>query len=239
MCGRFTQQRPTAELAELFDATPAPQGASGRLEDPGGHFNVAPTQDVAVIVQPGSDRARLVDAYRWGLVPSWAKDPKIGSRLINARAETVATSPAFRRSFSSRRCIIPADAFYEWRRLDEKTRQPYLIRRPDGGPLAFAGLWSTWKDEANDAWLRSCTIITTDANPGMARVHDRMPVILPEDAWDRWLDPTLSDPQLLRGFLHATPAGELEAVPISSAVNNPRNKGQELAKPVEGEVLEV
>jgi putative SOS response-associated peptidase YedK len=240
MCGRFTQQRPTAELAELFDAQPAPQGATGHFQDAGGHYNVAPTQDVAVIVQPGTDRARVVDAYRWGLVPSWAKDPKIGNRMINARAETVATSSAFKRSFGGgRRCIVPADAFYEWRRLDEKTRQPYLIRRPDGGPLAFAGLWSTWKDEKNDAWLRTCTIITTSANEGMEQIHDRMPVILPPEAWDRWLDPSLTDTELLQQLLHATPAGELEAVPISTLVNNPRNKGPELARPVEGEVLSV
>ncbi|HMJ79499.1 MAG TPA: SOS response-associated peptidase [Candidatus Dormibacteraeota bacterium] len=240
MCGRFTQQRPTAELAELFEARPAPEGATGHYDDPGGHYNVAPTQDVAVIVQPAPDRARVVDAYRWGLVPSWAKDPKIGNRMINARAETVATSPAFKRSFSAgRRCIVPADAFYEWRRVDEKTRQPYLIRRPDGAPLAFAGLWSTWKDEPNEAWLRSCTIITTRANEGMERIHDRMPVILPPEVWDQWLDPSLTDTELLQALLHATPAGELEAVPISTAVNNPRNKGPELARPVEGEVLTV
>ncbi len=239
MCGRFTQQRPTAELAELFDARSAPRGAAGHYEDPGGHFNVAPTEDVAVVVQPGADRARVVDAYRWGLVPSWAKDPRIGNRLINARAETVTTSPAFRRSFSARRCIVPADAFYEWRRLDEKTRQPYLIRHPDGSPLAFAGLWATWKDEQNDAWLRTCTIITTDANEGMARLHDRMPVILPPEAWALWLDPTVTDAALLRRLLHATPAGELEAYPVAGAINNPRNKGPELARPVEGEVLAV
>jgi putative SOS response-associated peptidase YedK len=237
MCGRFTQQRPTAELAELFDATPAPRGATGRVDDAGGHFNVAPTQDVSVIVQPGSDRARVVDQYRWGLVPSWAKDVKIGNRMINARAETVASSPAFRRSLVNKRCIVPADAFYEWRRVDEKTRQPYLIHHPDGSPLAFAGLWSAWKDEANDAWLHSCTIITTAANEAMAALHDRMPVVLPRDTWDRWLDPTISDTELLQAFLHASAAGELEAYPVSTAVNSPRNKGAELARPVAGPVI--
>jgi putative SOS response-associated peptidase YedK len=237
MCGRFTQQRPTAELAELFDAQPAPRGATGQVDDAGGHFNVAPTQDVTVIVKPGADRARVVEQYRWGLVPSWAKDVKIGNRLINARAETVATSPAFRRSFASRRCIIPADAFYEWRQVDERTRQPYLIHHPDGSPLAFAGLWSLWKDEANEAWLRSCTIITTAANEAMAVLHDRMPVVLPPATWDRWLDPTVTDTALLQAALHASPAGELEAYPVSIAVNSPRNKGPELARAEAGPVL--
>ncbi|MFI5262222.1 MAG: SOS response-associated peptidase [Candidatus Limnocylindrales bacterium] len=237
MCGRFTQQRPTAELAELFEAQPAPRGATGRVDDVGGHFNVAPTQDVTVIVRPGADRARVVEQYRWGLVPSWAKDVKIGNRLINARAETVASSPAFRRSFANHRCIIPADAFYEWRRIDDQTRQPYLIHHPDGSPLAFAGLWSAWKDEANEAWLHSCTIITTAANEAMALLHDRMPVVLPPTAWGRWLDPTFDDPDLLRSLLHASPPGELEAYPVSTAVNSPRNKGPELARPVAGPVL--
>ena len=232
MCGRFTQQRPTAELARLFEAQPV-------VPDEGGRFNVAPTQEVSVVVQPEPERPRVVDAYRWGLVPSWAKSPAVGNKLINARAETVATSGAFRRSFASRRCIVPADAFYEWLRREDGPTQPYLIRHRDGSPLAFAGLWSTWRDEKHDAWLRSCTIVTTTPNELMARIHDRMPVVLAPGDWARWLDPTMTDTTELQRLLRPSPAAELEAYPVSSAVNNPRNKGPELTRPTDGEVLRI
>jgi putative SOS response-associated peptidase YedK len=170
-------------------------------------------------------------------VPTWADDPRIGNRLINARAETVATSPAFRRSFTGRRCIVPADAFYEWQRVGEKTRRPFLIRRRDGAPLAFAGLWSTWRDEAHDAWLRSFTIITTDANRLMAQLHDRMPVVLEPRDWAAWLDPEVHDADRLRAMLHPAAEGVLEAYAVSPLVNSPRNLGPELIRPVDDEVL--
>jgi len=222
MCGRFTQQRPTAELARLFDAELL-------VDEPGGRYNVAPMQKVAVVVQKQEHRA--LTAYRWGLVPSWAKDPKIGSRMINARAETVATSPAFRDSFRRRRCIVPADAFYEWQRM-AGTRQPYAIRRRDGQPLAFAGLWSSWRVAELPEPLRTFTIITTTPNELMAELHDRMPVILPRDAWSLWLDPQPGDVGELHGLLVPSPAGELEAFAVASLVNSIRNQGPELIAPL-------
>jgi putative SOS response-associated peptidase YedK len=222
MCGRFTQQRPTAELARLFDAELL-------VDEPGGRYNVAPMQKVAVVVQKEEHRA--LTAYRWGLVPSWAKDPKIGSRMINARAETVATSPAFRDSFRRRRCIVPADAFYEWQRLAGR-RQPYAIRRRDGQPLAFAGLWSSWRVPELPEPLRTFTIITTTPNELMAELHDRMPVILPRDAWSLWLDPQPGDVGELHGLLVPSPAGELEAFAVAPLVNSTRNQGPELIAPL-------
>ncbi|MGH2467670.1 MAG: SOS response-associated peptidase, partial [Candidatus Limnocylindrales bacterium] len=177
MCGRFTQQRPTAELAELFEAVPA-SSAAAAADANEAHYNLAPTQQVRIVVRPEADEPRRLEEYRWGLIPSWAKSPAVGHKMINARAETVATSGAFKRSFATKRCIVPADAFYEWLRREDGPNQPYLIRRRDGLPLAFAGLWSAWHDDTNDLWLRSCTIITTRANELMARIHDRMPVVL-------------------------------------------------------------
>jgi putative SOS response-associated peptidase YedK len=236
MCGRFTQQRPTAELAELFEAVPAPSAVEA--PDAGeAHYNVAPTQQVRVIVEPEAEAPRRVEEYRWGLIPSWAKSAKVGNRMINARAETVATSGAFKRSFANRRCIIPADAFYEWRRPEGGPNQPYLIRRRDGKPLAFAGLWATWHDDEHDLWLRSCTIITTGANALLGQIHDRMPVVLAPDDWGRWLDPEGHATAELQGLLVPSPAADLEAYPVSTAVNSPRNKGPELVRPVEGEPL--
>lgn len=236
MCGRFTQQRPTAELAELFDAVPTPAAATAADADEA-HYNVAPTQQVRVVVKPEADQPRRVEEYRWGLVPSWAKSPAVGSKMINARAETVATSGAFKRSLANKRCIVPADAFYEWLRQEDGPNQPYLIRHRDGLPLAFAGLWSAWRDDTNDLWLRSCTIITTRANELMARIHDRMPVVLAAEDWARWLDPLDHDTADLQHLLVPSPAADLEAYPISTAVNSPRNKGPELIRPIEGEVL--
>ena len=168
MCGRFTQQRPTAELAELFGAEPL-------TDDPGGHFNLAPTDPASVVVERGDRRA--ITTYAWGLIQPWAKDPRVASRQINARAETVATSGAFRDSFRRRRCIVPVDGFYEWRR-DGSARRPFLIRRDDGAPMALAGLWSGWRDPAIDAVRRTFTILTTTPNALIAPLHDRMPVIL-------------------------------------------------------------
>src|SRR3990172_5835904 len=144
---------PTAELAELFRAEPL-------VEDTGARFNVAPSQGVIAVVQPPDDR-RLLTTFRWGLIPSWAQDPKIGYRTINARAETVFTSPVFRTSIRKKRCLIPVDSFYEWRRTEDRPKQPYAIRRRDGAPLALAGLWSSWKDPLSEEWLRSCSIVTT------------------------------------------------------------------------------
>jgi len=228
VCGRFTQERPSADLAELFHAEPL-------VEDAGGHFNVAPTQDARIVVERAGDR-RLT-AYRWGLIPTWATDASAGSRMFNARAETAPTSPAFRDAFRRRRCLVPVDAFYEWRRDGSgrlgSRRQPYAIRHRDGSPLALAGLWSTWRDPATDELRRTFAILTTRPNEVMADLHDRMPVILDRQAWPTWLDTVGTDLGELRGLLVPSPAAELEAFPVSTLVNSVRNDGPELMRPLD------
>jgi putative SOS response-associated peptidase YedK len=235
MCGRFTQQRSDAELADLFEAEPL-------TDDPGGRYNVAPTDPATIVVEKGERRA--LGTYRWGLVQHWAHDASAAARHINARAETLATSGAFRESFARRRCIVPADGFYEWRRQTASAtdgvavrgparRQPFLIRHPGGGdPLAFAGLWSGWKDPASGEIRRTFTIVTTAANELMAPLHDRMPVILPRAAWGRWLDPGLEDIGELQGLLVPAPDHELETFPVEPLVNNVRNDGPALIVPL-------
>ena len=222
MCGRFTQQRPSAELAALF-------AAEDLAESPGERYNLAP-QQLGLVVVEREDLRRAIVPYRWGLVPSWAKDAKIGGRLINARAETVATTPAFRASFAKRRCLVPADGFYEWERMSPEIRQPNLIRRLDGETMAFAGLWSIWRDTAQpDAEpVRTFSIITTTANATLEPIHDRMPVILPATAWDTWLAPTLAEPGELLALLLPAPDELLERFPVSKRVNNARNEGADL-----------
>ncbi len=226
MCGRFTQQRPSAELAALFEA-------EDLAETPGERFNLAPQQPGLVIVER-DDLRRAIVPYRWGLVPSWAKDARIGSRLINARAETVATTPAFRASFQKRRCIVPADGFYEWERRTPEIRQPNLIRRVDGDPMAFAGLWSIWRDptQPDGEPVRTFSIITTSANATLEPIHDRMPVILPTSAWEAWLAPTPADPGELLALLQPAPDDLLERFPVSKRVNNARNEGPDLVIPL-------
>ena len=223
MCGRFTQQRTSAELAELFDAEPL-------VEDAGGHFNVAPTQDAIVVVE--REGQRRVTAYRWGLIPSWAPSPSTGAKLFNARAESVTTSPAFRDAFRRRRCLVPVDAFYEWKRQGS-TRQPFAIRRRDGAPLALAGLWAAWRDPATDEWRRSFSIVTSAANELMAELHDRMPVIVEPAAWKLWLEIDGADPGELHGLLGPSASGALEAFPVSRLVNNVRNDGPDLIRPLD------
>ena len=223
MCGRMTQQRPTSELAEIFDA-------EDRIDAPGGRFNLAPTDEAAVVVQREDSRA--IVPYRWGLIPHWSDSPNTGNRMFNARAETLDRNAAFRYAFSKRRCLVPADAYYEWKRVG-KVRQPYAIARPDGRPIALAGLWAGWKDDATGEVIRSFTVITTSANEMMAPIHDRMPVMIPEAAWDRWLDPGRLEGEALaelKGLL--VPSGEdwLELFPVSRRVNNVRNDGPELVE---------
>ena len=215
MCGRFTQERPTSDLAEIF-------AAEDLADAPGGRFNVAPTDEAAVVVQ--RDERRAIKAYRWGLIPHWADSAKIGNRMFNARAETLTTSPAFRDAFRRRRCLVPVDSFFEWRR-EGTVRQPFRIMRSDARPLALAGLWSGWRDPETDEVRRTFTIVTTTPNDLMRPIHDRMPVVLAEEAWDRWLDPALPDPGELQGLLVPAPDEDLEAYPVSRAVNNVRNDG--------------
>jgi putative SOS response-associated peptidase YedK len=222
MCGRFTQERPTSDLAEIFEA-------EDLADEPGGRFNVAPTDEAVVVVQREGRRA--IKAYRWGLIPHWAEDAKVGTRMFNARAETLGSSPVFREAFRKRRCLVPVDSFYEWRR-EGRVRQPFRIVRADGRPLALAGLWAGWRDPDTDQVRRTFTIITTDSNDLMRPIHDRMPVVVPPAAWDHWLDPGLPDPAELNGLLVPTPDGDLEVYPVSRAVNDVRNNGPELIEPV-------
>jgi putative SOS response-associated peptidase YedK len=221
MCGRFVSATPPDQVAAYFGAE-APEA----LLEPS--YNVAPTKDVYAVLSDGT--TRHVDAFHWGLVPRWAKDVKIGSRMINARAESLATSNAYKSAFQRRRCIIPADGFYEWQKREgQKTKQPYFISRPDGEPYALAGLWEVWKGtDGEQEPLRSCTIITTEPNEVMATIHDRMPVILPPEAWDTWLDREVQDVELLSELLVPAPPALITLRPISTAVNNVRNDGPEL-----------
>ena len=218
MCGRFSQQRPASELAEIFAAEPL-------ADDPGPRFNVAPTDDALVVVQRADRRA--ITAYRWGLIPHWADAAKVGSKMFNARAETLTTSPAFRDAFRRKRCLVPVDGFYEWHREGTR-RQPFAIARDDGRPLALAGQWSGWHDPVADRVVRTFTIITTRPNDQLADLHDRMPVVVPDEAWGRWLDPTFPDPAELHGLFEPSDEIELRIWPVSPLVNNVRNDGPEL-----------
>lgn len=226
MCGRFVSSSPPDEIARYFDAALVTEG----LLEPS--YNVAPTNQVFVVYESGG--VRQLDEMRWGLVPSWAKDTKIGNRLINARGETVATKNSFRSAFKKHRCIIPADGYYEWKVVPgQKAKQPFYIHRPDGEPYAFAGLWETWRpkgDEvASDAEpLHSCTVITTDANDRMTELHDRMPVMLPPSQWSTWLDEDNHDTDLLGQLLVPAPNELITFHPVSTAVNNPRTRGEQL-----------
>ena len=226
MCGRFVSATPPDQIAAYF-GTEAPEAL---LE---ASYNVAPTNDVYAVLEDGS--TRHLDAFHWGLVPHWAKDPKIGSKMINARAETVADKSAYKQALLKRRCIIPVTGFYEWqKRPGQKTKQPFFIHRPDGEPYAFAGLWEVWRGPNKDQEpLRSCTIITTTPNEPMAAVHDRMPVILPRDAWDTWLDRDNHDLELLGKLLVPAAPSLITMHPVSTAVNNVRNDGPELTDEAE------
>jgi putative SOS response-associated peptidase YedK len=224
MCGRFTQQRPTSELAEIFDA-------ENLANDEGGHFNVAPTDEASIVVQ--RDGRRAITRYRWGLVPHWAEDHRIRSRTFNARAETVAEMPAFRDSFRHRRCLVPVDSFYEWRREGERVRQPYRIVRTDGAPLVLAGLWAGRRDDEGIV-RRTFTIVTTRANATIADLHDRMPVVLPPDTWATWLGADGADIGELHGLLVPSDELPLAIYPVVRLVNNVRNDGRELIAPLAG-----
>ena len=222
MCGRFMQERPVSDLAEIFGAEPL-------VEDPGGRYNVAPTDEAIVVVE--REERRALTSYRWGLIPHWAANAKIASRTFNARAETVATAPVFRDSFRRKRCLVPVDGFYEWRR-EGTVRQPYRVFRSDGRPLVLAGLWAGWRDPATDDVRRTFTIVTTTPNATVAGLHDRMPVIVPDDAWGRWLDPRPADPGELRALLEPDDTIPLEIVAASRLVNDVRRDGPELLLPL-------
>jgi len=222
MCGRFSQAQIAEldrEIARLLEAPP--------LEP---RYNVAPTQDAAV-VRERPDGDRVVQLLRWGLIPRWAKDPAIGNRLINARAETAAEKPAFKTPFQRHRCLVPVGGFYEWQKTG-KAKQPYFIRRSDGRPLLLAGLWDRWEGEA-DGPVDSFTILTTEPNELVAPIHNRMPVILGRGDFDAWLDPANRDVAALRAMLRPFAAGEMTAYPVSRYVNSPQHEGPECVSPVE------
>ena len=241
MCGRFVTASSPALLADRFAVD---EVAIERDAEP--NYNVAPREQVAVVRE--REGRRVLSRVRWGLVPSWAKDPSVGDRMINARAEGLATKSAYKRSFAKKRCIIPADGFYEWRVVAPPStpkgrpkKQPAFIHRRDGEPMAFAGLWDVWKVPESleidgvgaDGWLRSCVIVTTRANDLLAPLHDRMPVLLPEEAWASWLDPANDDVERLAELLIPAPDADLEFWPVSTAVNKADNNGPELVEPVE------
>lgn len=227
MCGRFSQQRPVSELAGIFAAEPL-------ADEIGPRWNVAPTDEALVVVQR-EDRRAIV-AHRWGFIPHWADSPKVGSRMFNARSETLGSSPAFADALRRKRCIVPVDGFYEWQRIGSR-RQPFTIGRSDGRPLALAGLWSGWRDPARDAVVRTFTIVTTRPNAAMAELHDRMPVVLEPDAFDRWLDPS-ADPGELHGLFDPSDGVPLRIEPVSDLVNNVRNDGPELVIPIDPSAID-
>lgn len=218
MCGRYTLATPAEALAEEF-------GVGGPLPEIYPSFNVAPAEEVAVVREDGGERR--LELLRWGLVPFWADDPGIGQRMINARAETAPEKPAFRAAFRNRRCLIPADGFYEWQRAAGGPKQPFHIRRRDRRPFAFAGLWEDW----NDGEVISCTILTTDANEELKEVHHRMPVILDPEDYGRWLEPE-TDKEDLRALLQPYTAGGLEFYPVDRRVNKPSNDDPRCVEPV-------
>lgn len=218
MCGRFVQASAPTLLVEHFHVD---ELVVDNTFEP--HYNVAPRMDALTIVDRGDTRS--LGQMRWGLVPLWAENPAIGDRMINARAETLLEKAAFRSAFERRRCIIPVDGFYEWQATPGPKKQPMYIQARDNAPLAFAGLWESWRDRAEpDApWLRTCAVITTDANALMRPVHDRMPVVLDEDDWDEWLDREVGDASALVALLHPPSEELLVMHPVSTRVNAARN----------------
>jgi putative SOS response-associated peptidase YedK len=258
VCGRYAVSARPERLADQFDVV----DIFDHLPEP--DYNVAPTVSVPAVfertVRAGTETAdgskvagevrRRLAPLTWGLVPSWAKDRSIGARLINARVETIAEKPAFRKAFGARRCLLPADGFYEWYtpdghdsdtpsgkgRAGKVRKQPFFLHRRDGGLLVMAGLYEIWRDPTLDreddaAWLRTCTVITTEATDAAGHIHDRMPMVVRPDAIDAWLDPTLSDPGRVLELL-ATDADELEAYAVSTEVNSVKNNGPDLLLPL-------
>jgi len=222
MCGRFAFYSPHESVTRLFGVA-----AAASVEP---RYNIAPTQYVAA-VRPGSAGGRSLAMLYWGLVPSWAKDKSIGARMINARAETLGEKPSFRSAYRRRRCLVLADGWYEWQR-DGAVKQPYFIAFAEREPFGMAGLWESWRDPAGGEPLESCCIVTTQAAPELARVHDRMPVIIPTQRHDEWLDPGNDAAGAMDGLLVPWARGGLEARPVSRRVNSARNEGADLVEPL-------
>ena len=255
MCGRFVSARKRLELLEEFGVERDRVAASPDPE-PDADYNVAPTKRIYTVLERGGGdkgsatedepQARELRVLRWGLVPFWAKEASGSGRLINARAETVASKPAFRRAFTKRRCIIPADGYYEWQAVSDggkQRKQPYFIYRTDGNSLAFAGIYELWRDEQvppealradpGRAWLWTAAIITTQATDDVGQIHDRMPMVIKPEHWADWLDPANTEPGQIHAAMLPAMAGGLTSHPVSMAVNTVRNNGPELIKPLE------
>ena len=250
MCGRYASSRKPEDLVEEFEVDRV--DVSSPLEP---DYNVAPTKEVYAVfdrvskqVSDEADKQRRLAVLTWGLVPSWAKDPAIGSRMINARVETLAQKPAFRRAFAKRRALLPADGYYEWYATSQMTKgnkpvkQPFFIRPVDGGVLAMAGLYEIWRNpsvaEEDDpkAFLWTVTVITTAAEDALGHLHDRMPMLVERASYDAWLDPARTEPDDLRDLLVPAAPGRLEAYPVAKDVNNVKNNGRHLLEPIEAEV---
>jgi putative SOS response-associated peptidase YedK len=243
MCGRYASSRRPEDLMEEFEVV------DNRVEKPlEPDYNVAPTKEVYAVVDrpPSKDSpdppARQLRVLRWGLVPSWAKDPSIGNRMINARMETVAEKPAYKRAFAVRRCLLPADGYFEWYPTSQLTKsgkprkQPFFIRPQDGGVLAMAGLYEIWRDPTREEddperFRWTCTVLTTEAEDAVGHIHDRMPLAVDPDRWAAWLDPETPKDSLL-DLLVPAQQGNLEAYPVSTAVGNVRNNGPQLIEPL-------
>ena len=220
MCGRYSQQHTPEQIAERFEVL-----KTEYLFGP--HYNIAPTQIVPVVISNGS---RRLIGCRWGLIPFWAKDPSIGNRLINAKSETLAEKPAFKYALERRRCLIPADGFYEWQKKGKGPSQPFYIRRQDAGLFAFAGLWEKWTSPEGERLL-SCTIITVNPSELVSQVHDRMPAILARQDEAAWLELPGDDPAALLTLLRADPEAQLEMYPVSREVNTPATDDPSLIEP--------
>ena len=239
MCGRFVSTAGPDRIAAYFDSVLPTTAVADSL---GENYNVAPTQDILAVVADGDGTAR-VDAFHWGLIPSWAKDRRIASKMINARAETLAEKSSFKGLLTKKRCIIPMDGFYEWKSgvdggpvnaQGKPLKQPVFIHRVDDELLTVAGLWTAWKDpdDPEGRWLHSATIITTAANETVRPVHDRMPAILTPDHWMSWLDPTNDDIAQLESLLDGGPPELLTMQAVSTDVNNVRNNRADLLEPI-------
>lgn len=243
MCGRYASSRRPEDLVEEFEIDKVEV-----KEELAPDYNVAPTKPVYAVVQrqPVKDEPALQRQLRvvtWGLVPFWAKDPSIGNKMINARMETVHEKPAFRKAFASRRCLLPADGYYEWYPTELKTKagkplkQPFFIHPADGGVMAMAGLYEIWRDPTRDEddpdrFRWTCTVLTTTAEDAVGHIHDRMPLLVERERYAAWLDPTVSDPDDLKALLVPAAPGRLEAYPVATEVNSVRNNGPELVEPL-------
>ena len=258
MCGRYASSSRPEDLVEEFDVDEDRTGERVRSilvtpqRPPAGQpdFNMAPTKAAPVVLtragrgDPDADPTRQLRLLTWGLVPSWSRDVKVGLRMTNARSESLLGKSSFARAAASRRCLVPADGWYEWQvsptAVDAKgkpRKQPFFIHRSDGGPMAMAGLYEFWRDRSlaeddPDAWLATYTIITTAAEPGLDRIHDRQPLVLERADWDDWLDPTVTDPARVKAHLEFSGPGRFDAYPVSTAVSSSRNNGAQLLVPL-------